>query len=255
MNHARHHTAQPHACLAGGTIGRKPFMSQPVLDAIKAAGAKGANSLEIAEATGLARRTINESACNMRSRTGLIYTLGEAKRNQTRHFWHEVPLEVAQARFDALAAEKASAAVQAHKEAAKFYRRAYKAKKAGNREAAEQAKAEIARLALKRAEERKAKAEAHAKAKAEKKAERKTRMQNLTQRMNRLADKFRGTALPKEKAKEVTIVWPETVKVQQCPAWKPRFSDIRPAGVIGSQVGRYDTEASNWVQVVTQEAA
>jgi hypothetical protein len=68
---------------------------------------------------------------------------------------------------------------------------------------------------------------------------------------NAVADRYRGTASPKERAREITIVWPEHVKVQVCKGWTPRFADIQPAGVIPKTIGHFtEKEVSPWVKAI-----
>lgn len=250
MEHARHHTAQPHARLSGGNVGRAPCISQPVLDAIKATWAKGANSQEIAVAAGLTRRAVNEACCNMRSRTGLIYSLGGAKRHHVRHFWHEVPREQAEAYMAQVEAERAAAVLAAEKASRIRYKASARAKKKGDTEALAAIQAEMKRRAEERAEARRKK-ELEVEA-ARQKRRTSTATKRATQAINALADKYRGKLSPSPesdgltKKKQVTIVWPESVKVQQCKPWQPRFADLQPSGVISGQIGQYDTEASNW---------
>lgn len=254
MEHVRRHTATQNARLLGGNKGRHPTLSVPVLEAIKAAGAKGANSFEISVAAGLTRRHVNEACCNMRSRTGLIYSLGETKRHHVRHFWHEVPREQAEAHMAVVEAERQAEVLRLGREAAKRYKRTEKAKRKGDTAALEAIQAERRQRAEERAEARRIKAELVEAARQKKRAA-DTHMQRTTRRINALADKFRGSALPKEKGRDVVITWPESVKVTKCPGWTPRFSNLQPSGEIAKEIGRYSAEASNWAKVVIKEAA
>jgi hypothetical protein len=250
MNHAQHHIATSQARLMGGTKGRRPMVSQPILDAIKAAGSKGANSFELSVAAGLTRRHVNEACCNMRSRTGLIYSLGETKRHHVRHFWHEVPKAEAEAHMAKVEAERQAEILRQGREAAKRYKQTEKAKRKGDTATLEAIQAERIRRAEERAEARRRKAE-EVEAARQRKRSADTFMNRNTRKMNALADKFRGTATPKERAKEVTIVWPESVKVQVCKGWTPRFSDLQPAGVIPKTIGHFtEKEISPWVKAV-----
>lgn len=245
--HAQHFTEKTTPRLAGYTKGRIPWISQQVVDAIKAAGPKGATNMELVLITGLTRRSVNESACNTRSRTGLIYSLGETKKHYVRHFWHEVPRAEAEALMERIKADLAADAERRYRESHALAKSIEKAKRKNDEERIAALMAEKVR----RAEERQAiKRQKAAEIAAAKKTRAETSLQRKLRANNEIANRFRGTASPKERAREVTIVWPEHVKVQVCKGWTPRFEGIQAQGEIAKEIGRYSVEASTWAKAV-----
>jgi hypothetical protein len=249
MQHAKRYTDHTQPRLGGSDKGRIPWVSQPVIDAIKAAGEKGANSLELAEITGHTRRSVNESCANARARTGLVYSLGEAKKHYVRHFWHEVPVQKAEQTMERVKAEIQAAREARDAESKRLSKDIYSAKKRKN----EARLAELMALQVRRAEEREAARKAHKEemAKAADARRKDSALKRKIRANNAVADRYRGTASPKERAREITIVWPEHVKVQVCKGWTPRFADIQPAGVIPKTIGHFtEKEVSPWVKAI-----
>jgi hypothetical protein len=228
--------------------GPNPIVAISVLWALDAAGTYGATAREIANATGLEPRNVIGCLHNLRSRWGACYSRSDATGRWARHFAAFVKLDAAQAALDHWLAELA----EQRAARAKLKGQSLRAKNRAviQAEAAERAahrakvKAELEAARERRAGESKAAAQLR-QAKA-----------NEAANNNRLAKRIKGTTQPSlapVKHTNVTIIWPDDVKVTKCPAPVGRFELLQPCegGLRSLPIGKYLEHASTWVNAAT----
>lgn len=167
---------------------------------------------------------------------------------RVRYFGLEVSQEDANARVAALLEAEMQARRAKERERSRVKRsRQYAAKAPERKQKAEALRVSKAKEREQRAIERKEKEEAR----------RLSSMQQKTARMNALADKYRGTAAPKETAKRVQIVGLETAPRIQCPPCRSRY-EVDPATISGLSklpLGVYAEPASRWAAVAIDRRA
>lgn len=227
--------------------GPNPTVAIAVLWALDAAGTYGATAREIANATGLEPRNVLGCLANLRSRWAVCYSRSDATGRWTRHFAAFVKLAEAETTvahwLQQLAAEREARAKATGSLRART-RATIQAEAARRAELRAKVKQELEATRQRRAEESKAAARLrHAKA---------TEAANN----NRLAKRIKGTTQPSlapVKHTNVTVVWPDDVKVTVCPKPVGRFELLQPreGGLRSLPIGKYLEHASGWVKAAT----
>jgi hypothetical protein len=232
-----------------------------MLPLIQQAGAEGIENVALAKKLGQDRRNVNHRSQELRFR-GLIHTYTNG--HSIRHFHASVPVEAAEARMLAVAAERAATRAERQLATKRKYdakRRAAKAAGIKMETRAERAK----RSDLERQQEAEARAAVRLelaqakqlakdlarleKQEAAKKPKAPPATRKATRDINKIADKYRGTVsvspIPQPKPKPVAgpLDFPED-KIQR---WAPKLmwhEQVKPAGVISRTIGVYEGEPS-----------
>jgi hypothetical protein len=245
-----HHTLPAWARIVGGRQlrGPNPAVAHAVLWALHEAGTYGATAKEIADATGMGHRNVLGCLCNLRARWAICYARSDESGRWTRHFAAFVKTDEAQAAVEHWLADLAEQRKAKAKASAAAFKQRQQALNQANAAQRAELRAKVKRD-MQAARERKAEeAQAAARLRLAKAHE--------AAHNNVLAKKIRGTRQPSlapVKPENVTIVWPDDVKVTVAPKPVGRFELLQPAegGLRSLPIGKYLEPISSWAKAAT----